>query len=164
MTRWGWSEARAARRAEGGAVAWLGPLCAAVPWLTVGLLLLMMHIVGGTLTLAEGTLFDLGANAGADGLETKLVAVVMPMRRDAPSRGTLVFFDDARYVLGDESSDAALCEQLAERVQKTRERSLLVLADRRVAGGELMHFSDIARKSGVGRLLFAGRREGGGAE
>ncbi|MBO7482835.1 MAG: hypothetical protein J6U17_02965 [Kiritimatiellae bacterium] len=159
MTGWDWNRERSAR---GGAVAWLAPLVAAVPWLTVGALLVMMHLVGGTLTSAQGVLFDLPAQGFSDGADTKLVALVMPMPRDnALGSSTLVFFDDARYILGEEASEAAFGEQLAERAGKTGDSALLVLADKRVAGGELMHLADIARKGGMSRILFAERRDGG---
>jgi len=165
VTRWGWSEARAARRAAGaGPIAWLAPLSAAVPWVTVGLLLLMMHMVGGTLTMADGTLFDLPGTVSADRVNTKLVAVVMPAKHGSTSRGTLVFFDDARFVLGDEQSEAAFGEQLAERIAKTGDRVLLALADRRVSGGELMRLAEIARRGGAAQVLFAARSDERGGE
>ena len=160
MTGWGWSRGRARRGS--GAVAWLAPLAAAVPWLTVGALVLMMHLLAGTLTRAEGVLFDLPAQGFADGADTKLVALVMPRPRESAQGGTLVFFDDARFILGDEASETAFGEQLAERAAKTDERALLVLADRRVAGGELMRLADIARGGGIARILFAERREAAG--
>ena len=155
MSPWGWSPERTQGIWRYGAP-WMRPFAAAVPWLTIGLLLLMMHFVGGTFTSAKGVLFDLPEAGLAEGEATELVALVMPMPHE-----TLVFFDDSRYVLGDASSAAALREHLAERLGRTANRTMLVLADRRVSGGELMKFATIARRGGVSKVLFAERKAGG---
>lgn len=155
MSPWGWSPERTQGIWRYGAP-WMRPFAAAVPWLTIGLLLLLMHFVGGTFTSAKGVLFDLPEAGLAEGEATELVALVMPMPHE-----TLVFFDDSRYVLGDASSAAALREHLAERLGRTANRTMLVLADRRVSGGELMKFATIARKGGVSKVLFAERKASG---
>lgn len=155
MSPWGWSPERTQGIWRYGAP-WMRPFAAAVPWLTIGLLLLLMHFVGGTFTSAKGVLFDLPEAGLAEGEATELVALVMPMPHE-----TLVFFDDSRYVLGDASSAAALREHLSERLGRTANRTMLVLADRRVSGGELMKFATIARKGGVSKVLFAERKASG---
>ncbi len=156
MSPWGWTPARSPGIWRHGA-AWLRPAVAAVPYLTVGLLLLLLRFVAGTLTAAEGTLFELPDAAPADVVGEAPVALMMPMPRE-----TLVFFDDTRYLMGEESSMRALGEQLADRFARSRQKSLLVLADRRVAGGELMRLAALAKANGVARILFAEKRAGGG--
>ena len=159
MSAWNWKPERAQGVWRTGPV-WLRPFLASVPWITVLLLVLMFHIVGGTLSSSDGVLFDLPDSTGLrDGEAAELVALVMPMPRE-----TLVFFDDARYVLGDDASEAAFADQLSERAGKTGCTTLLVLADRRVPGGELMRLAALARRNGVERLLMAERREGGAEE
>ncbi len=158
MKRWDWNGVRRAARNPAGAD-WLRPFVAAVPWITVGVLLLMFHLIGGTFTAAEGVLFDLPDVGSGEGIETKLVAVVMPVTRDSARKENLVFFDDARYLLGDAASEAVFAEQLSERASKTGERALLVLADRRVAGGELMRLAGLVKGCGIDRLLFAERKD-----
>ena len=153
MTSWGWNAKRAKQEAQVG-VAWLRPLVAAVPLITVGVLLLMFYLIAGTFTSARGVLFDLPSAGMDEGVRTKLVALVMPKPNE-----TLVFFDDARFLLGDPVSVSAFGALLSERAAKTGERSLLVLADRRVAGGELMKLAGLAKSSGIERILFAERRE-----
>ena len=149
MKGWGW-------RIEGDrgmwryGAGWMRPFAAAVPWITVAMLLLLVWMVGGTLTSATGVLFDLPDAGAGDGEATELVALAMPMPHE-----TLVFFDDARFVLGDGSSAAALGERIAENAARARSKTMLVLADRRIAGGELMRLAAIAKKSGVKRMLFA---------
>lgn len=132
---------------------WFKPFAVAAPFVSLLLLILQLHMVGGTFTSAKGVLFDLPNHGVGEGEKTDMVALLMVMPRE-----TLVFFDDSRYVLGDDSSAEAFGEHLAERVSKTDNKTLLVLADRRVAGGELMRFATIARRHGVGRVLFAEKR------
>lgn len=138
---------------------WIRPISTAIPWVTVLLLLLMLYMVGGTFTAAEGVLFDLPDAASADDEASGLVALVLPMPRE-----TLVFFDDARYTLGDRVSTAAFGDHLLDRVSKVERKTLLVLADRRIAAGDLMKVAAIARKSGVERVLFAEKKQGEVAE
>lgn len=150
---WGWNTDRAGLRRP-VVLAWLRPFSSAVPWITVGLLLLMLYMISGTYTSAQGLLFDLpGAAEVTDGERGRLVALVMPS-----SQATLIFFDDARFVLGDDASLGEFGKQLEERA-RSGEKALLVLADRRVAGGELMTLASIARQSGIARILFAERKE-----
>ena len=153
-TPWGWTPERTLGIWRYGA-AWMRPIAAAVPYITVLLLLAMLHFVGGTLTAAKGVLFDLPEAGLEDGESTGLVALVMPMPHE-----TMVFFDDSRYLLGDEASLRALGENLALRAEKSSSKTLLVLADRRVAGGELMRIAAVARRNGVGRILFAEKKAG----
>lgn len=158
MSPWGWTPERSQGIWKYGA-AWMKPLAAAVPWLTVALLLMMFFLIGGKLTSAEGVVFELPASEAVESEPTSLVALVMPMPRE-----TLVFFDDARYALGDEVAFAAFGEHLANRMEKAERKSLLVLADRRVAGGELMKIAAVARKGGAERILFAEQKSGGQGE
>ena len=62
--------------------------------------------------------------------------------------------------IGDETSAAAFVSHLEDRVSKSERKKLLVLADRRVATGELMKIAAMARRSGVGSVLFAEKRAG----
>ena len=152
MKGWGWKPSGAGDIWQCGA-GWLRPVSAAVPWITAGLLLVMMYMTSGTLTAAKGVLFDLPDAGIDDGETTELVALMMPMPRE-----TLVFFDDARYVLGDGASVSALASHISERAKKAKNRTMLVLADRRIMGGELMKLAAIAKNGGVTRMLFAEKK------
>lgn len=153
MIPWGWNPGRDEGIWRHGAP-WTKPLFVAAPWVTLLVLIMLFWIVGGTLTTAKGVLFDLPSQGLSDGEATDMVALVMPVAHE-----TMVFFDDSRFMLGDSSSDQALSEQLAERLSRTGGKTLLVLADRRVVGGDLMKFAAIARRSGVERVLFAEKRQ-----
>ena len=152
MSSWKWTTARDEGIWRHGAP-WVRPLFAAVPWITLLVLCMNLWMVGGTLTASKGVLFDLPAAGLGDGEATGMVALVMPVGRE-----TMVFFDDSRFMLGDAASAQAFAEQLGERLSRTDRKSLLVLADRRTSGGDLMEFAAIARKSGVERVLFAEKR------
>ena len=123
----------------------------------VMLLLVMFPLLDGELVAAKGVLFDLPDSGVAEGEASGLAALVLPMHHE-----TLVFFDDARYMLSDGASADAFARHLAERAARTDRKTMLVLADRRVAGGELMKMAAIAKRSGVGKVMFAEKRAGEG--
>jgi len=149
VSPWGWEPKRTEGIWRYGA-GWMRPLVAAMPLLTVLLLLAMLYMIGGTMTVSRGMALDLPEAGGADGEKTDLVALVLQMPRE-----TLVFFDDSRYVIGDAVSGRALSEHLAQRVARSDDKTLLILSDRRVASGDLFRLATMARQSGVRRLLFA---------
>ncbi len=149
---WGWRRASDSGMWKYGP-SWLRPLVVSIPWITVGVALLMMQLLSGTLTAAEGVLFDLPDSGLSEGDVTSLVALVTPMKQE-----TLVFFDDARYSLDDGGSSAAFAAQLADRAAKSDRKTLLVLADRRTTSADLMKIAALARMNGIRRILFANRR------
>ena len=155
MSQWGWTPERNLGVWRYGA-GWIRPIAAAIPYLTVGLLLLMMQMIGGTLTAYKGVLFDLPDGDFADGDSRGLVALVMPVQRE-----TMVVFDDVRYLLGDAASMRSFAESLADSTERREGKSLLILADRRVSTGHLMEVVSAAKRSGVSKVLLAGKRGGG---
>ena len=158
MTGWGWKPERKLGIWRYGA-GWLKPIVAAVPYVTVILLFVLLLTISGTLTSAKGVLFDLPAGTRDDGEQADLVALVLPLPHD-----TVVFFDDSRYLLDDPTSMRSFGENLSASVSHSERKALMVLADRRVSTGALMALADAARKSGVRRVLFAERRAGGTEE
>ena len=155
MSQWGWTPARNLGVWRYGA-GWIRPIAAAIPYLTVGLLLLMMQMIGGTLTAYRGVLFDLPDGDFTDGDSQGMVALVMPVQRE-----TMVVFDDVRYLLGDATSMRSFAESLADSTERREGKSLLILADRRVSTGHLMEVVSAAKRSGVSKVLLAGKRGGG---
>ena len=107
MSQWGWTPARSLGIWRYGA-GWSRPIAAAIPYLTVCLLLIMMHMVGGTMTSCRGVLFDLPGGVQSDGAASELVALVMPVQHE-----TMIVFDDARYLLGDAASMRSFGEDLS---------------------------------------------------
>ena len=153
MSQWGWTPARNLGLWRYGA-GWSRPIAAAIPYLTVCLLLIMMHMIGGTMTSCRGVLFDLPDGVQPDGEASELVALVMPVQHE-----TMIVFDDARYLLGDAASMRSFGEDLSGSVERRTGKSLLILADRRVSTGHLMEVVSAAKRSGVGKVLLAGKQE-----
>ena len=154
MSPWGWTPERS-RGIWRYDSAGLRPFIAAMPFLTLGILLLHLYFVSGKMTIAEGVLFDLPDAAPTDAIAESPVALMMPV-----SRETLVFFDDTRYVMSDAASMHALGEQLGLHFARSEKKSLIVLADRRVTNGEMMRFASLAKSKGVTHVFFAEKRTG----
>ena len=146
---WNWITPRPAGLSKYGP-RWLKPMAVAIPWITVILLFLMLYVVSGTMTSAKGVFVELPEGDQLDGSASSLVATVVPS-----AHGTLVFFDDARYWLNDRESMSAFGEHLAGRAAKVEDRTLVVMADFRVTGGEMSVLSSVSRANGIKRLLFA---------
>ena len=120
------------------------------PWISLGILAMTIWVMGGTLTGREGVAFNLPEGAVGDVADTTMSVLVVPAQQ-----GTLVFFDDTRYVFDDGRQMEEFTAQLSRRASAAERPALLVLADRRVKGGELMKLAEIAKKQGVGKILFA---------
>ena len=109
---------------------------------------------------APGLVLNLPAPVCGKAATPGLAAIVVPVVREgAAGRETLVFFDDARYSLSDAASAEAFRARLAARAQADRSGTFLLLADGRVAAGELMRLMALARDAGVARVEIGERRE-----
>jgi len=151
MSPWGWCPERTQGIWRHGPL-WFRQLAALSPWATALVCMMLMYVVGDSLTAARGVLFDLPDASPDEGEATSLVALVMPLKNE-----TTVFFDDARYTIGDGTSAAVFGENLASRIARSPQKTLLVLADRRIPGGDLAQIAAIARSSGVEKLLLANK-------
>ena len=154
MSQWGWTPARNLGIWRYGA-GWSRPIAAAIPCLTICLLLIMMHMVAGTMTSYRGVLFELPDGVPSDGEASELVALVMPVQHE-----TMIVFDDARYLLGDAASMRSFAEDLSGSAERRAVKTLLILADKRVSTGHLMEVVSAAKRSGVGKVLLADKQEG----
>ena len=155
MSPWKWSPERSQGIWRYGSPA-IRPFVAASPWVTLLVILFQFWIISGALVTAKGVLFDLPETSVGEGEATDHVALIVPS-----SRETLIFFDDARYLPDDPASLSVLSDHLKDAASKRENFTLLVLADRRVNGGELMKFAALARQSGVKKILFAEKQSGG---
>lgn len=161
QSHWGWSP----RQTEGiwrHGCAWTKPIFAAVPWITLTLLLALFAFIGDRLPQVQGLACDLPAPVPREDADTAteatgLAALLLPAA-DA-SGETLVFFDDARYSLSDETSVSTLRDRLGIRAGAEPSRTFLLLADRRVPAGDVMRLVGVARESGIEHVQIAERRK-----
>ena len=156
QSHWGWRP----RQTEGiwrHGCAWTKPLFAAVPWITLTLLLALFCYIGDRLPQVPGLVCDLPDPVAGQAEATGLAALVLP----AVGAGgeTLVFFDDARDARSDETSVAALRDTLGLRAGAEPSGTFLLLTDRRVPAGDVMRLVGLARESGIERVQIAERRE-----
>lgn len=142
---WNWRPARPEGIWRHGCV-WAKPFTAAAPWVMLLVLLLTLLLIEGRLAIAPGLTFDLPAATGEQSDLPGLVAVVLPLEREPGAASeTVVFFDDARYSLSDETSADAFRANLTARAAGDASSVLLLLADRRVPSGDVMRLVGLAR-------------------
>jgi len=153
MSPWGWRPERTQGIWRHGPL-WFRQLALLSPWASAALGLMLMYVVGDSLTAARGLLFDLPDAAHGEGEATSLVALVVPLKNE-----TTVFFDDARYTIDDGTSAAGFGGSLSDRIARSPHKTLLVLADRRVPSGDLVQIAAIARASGVKKVLLANKHK-----
>lgn len=139
---------------------WARTLLAAVPWLNVLTIVVLLLFVHGRATVSPGTIFDLPAATLHEGINSSLTAMMIAVTRDvAGGDETLVFFDDERFSLRDPEQVALLADRLKERSALNSRRELLLLADRRVPHGDVMTFVNQARSAGIAKVCVAEKPE-----
>ncbi|MGN0853019.1 MAG: hypothetical protein ACI4Q3_06545 [Kiritimatiellia bacterium] len=139
---------------------WARPFTAAVPWITLAMLLVMFGLIGERMAVAPGVAFELPDPVGDLSEITGFAAFAMPeARENGAEGGTLVFFDDARFSLSDPASLNSLQSKFAERASTEKRPTLLLLADRRIPAGDLMRLVGIARESGIVHVQIAEKRK-----
>jgi biopolymer transport protein ExbD len=157
QSSWGWRP----HQTEGiwrHGCAWTKPLFAAVPWVTLTILLALFAIIGDRLPQVPGLVCDLPPAMAGEGVSTGLAALVL-RGSGADTAETCVFFDDAGYSLSDEASVASLKEHIGVRAESESTGTILLLADRRVPSGDIHRLAGLARESGLRRVQIAERRE-----
>jgi biopolymer transport protein ExbD len=128
---------------------------AAVPFLTVLLLMLMLVVMSEGLSSGKGVVFNLPETSVGQGEKTDLVALAMPAKD-----GVVVFFDDARFLMEDEVSMSQFLSLLAARFEKSKNKSILLLVDAGVPSGSVMKIAETLRNAGALKVLFAEKHKG----
>lgn len=161
MRRWGWSGTRLGHLGKKSLPMWLRALSAAVPWITVFVLFLMIAKIGGMFFLDKGTGIELSEGAG-DVMKSDAVAFLF-----YTDEGALIFFDDTRFVLNSPSQMEMFSKQLAAKISYVPVSdaaadisgpTLLLLVDRRISVEEQMKAVRAAKRSGVARVLIAEKK------
>lgn len=140
--------------------AWLRYISQMAPWLTLVLLAVMFIFLQGALAPAPSLAFDLPDAGSADSAQPGLVALLLPGGAEGGmAEGTLVFFDDARYVLSDPAGAEEFAGRLGDRAMETKCGTLTLLADRRVPAGDVMQVMAIARSKRLSHVQLAEKRD-----
>ena len=101
--------------------AWFRYLSQMAPWLTILLIAVLFVFLQGSLAPVPSLLFNLPSAGAADSAQPGLVALLIPGDMEgSESDGTLVYFDDARYVMSDRASLDELSSRLGERAIETK--------------------------------------------
>ena len=140
--------------------AWLRALSQMAPWLTLVLLVVMFIFLQSVLAPAPAVAFELPDPGTADSAQPGLVALLLPGDVEGgQTEGTLVFFDDARYVLSDPAGADEFSGRLGERAAETKCSTLTLRADRRVPTGDVMQVMAIARARRLSNVQLAEKRD-----
>lgn len=140
--------------------AWFRYLSQMAPWLTFLLIAVLFVFLQGTLSPAPSLLFALPEPGAADSAQPGLVALLIPgYVEGAEADGTLIYFDDARYVLSDQLSLDEFANRLGDRAIETKCGVLTLLADRRVSVGDVMKIMALAKSSRLLHVQLAEKKD-----
>lgn len=140
--------------------AWFRYLVQMAPWLTVLLIAVFFLILQSVMAPVPSLLFDLPEAGAADSVKPGLVALLIPGDIEgAETDGTLVYFDDARYVLSDPVSLEELSNRLGERAVETKSGVLTLLSDRHVPVGDVMKVMALAKARRLLHVQLAEKRD-----
>ena len=140
--------------------AWFRYLSQIAPWLTFLLIAVLFVFLQGTLSPVPSLQFDLPESGAADSAESGLVALLIPGDIEgAEEEGTLIYFDDARYVLSDPSSLDEFSSRLGNRAIETKCGVLTLLTDRRVPAGDVMKIMALAKANRLIHVQLAEKDE-----
>ncbi|MDD4101129.1 MAG: hypothetical protein PHU80_00675 [Kiritimatiellae bacterium] len=132
---------------------WARTLLASAPWINALILVCLLLFVHGRLVIAPGMMFDLPRAPLREGGRDGLTALMISVSRDMPGGDeTLVFLDDDRFNLGDDSQVVLLAERIKGRISQSAARELLLMADKRVPHGDVVLFVNVAREAGAQRV------------
>ena len=140
--------------------AWFCYLVQIAPWLTVILIAVLFVLLQGALAPVPSLLFDLPEAGAADSAQPGLVALLIPGDAEgAETEDTLIYFDDARYVLSDQTSLDEFSSRLGDRAVETKCGVLTVLSDRRVPAGDIMKVMALAKSRRLLHVQLAEKRD-----
>ncbi|MBO5941504.1 MAG: biopolymer transporter ExbD, partial [Kiritimatiellae bacterium] len=105
-------------------------------------------------------LFDLPEAGAQDSARPGLVALLIPSDIEgAEVDSTLIYFDDARYVMSDPTSMDEFAARLGDRAIETKYDTLTLLSDRRVSAGDVMKVMSIAKAARLLHVQLAEKRD-----
>jgi len=137
-------------------------LLSMAPWLNLGLLILFFLLIESRFLLQPGVVVRLPEAPFRGGLHPSLTAVILAVETGTPGvREEIVFFDDERFLMRDESQAERLRGVLVGKLLKRPDSSLVLQTDVNVRHGTVMRVLNMARESGVKEVDLATREEAG---
>lgn len=135
-------------------------LIAVGPWIDILLLLVLFSFLDARLVLQPGVVVELPDAPFFGGTRLGMNMVLMSVSGGrGHDRSEIVFFDDERFVVGDEEHMRHLGTVLSAKAQGRGGESLVIQADRRVRHGTIVDIMNKALASGVAEVNLAAREE-----
>ena len=133
-------------------------LISAAPWVNIALLMFCFLMLDSKLVVQPGVRIDLPRGPFKEGTGFEMVATVLsvPAAGGAP-REEMVFFNDQRYRIGNETQMRDLKQALAVRLREHHDANLIIQADRRIAYGTVAQIMDMALEVGIKQVNMAAR-------
>lgn len=155
MSQKGWFYSKSGRLGRKSLPMWLRALSAAVPWVTMLVLFLMIVKIDGAFFLDQGTLIDLPEGT-SDVSRCDAYAFVSHTKE-----GCFIFFDDTRYDLSSSDQMAAFSQELFKQLSyaPTAKPTLLLLVDKRISVEDQMRVLQEAKSSGAVSVMIAENNE-----
>jgi len=121
-------------------------------WIDAIIIVVLLLFVNNRLTITPGMVFDLPTAPLRGGTQaTALTAVMIPVVHDV-SVETLLFFDDERFSMNDETLEQRLAAKIRGRIQASSTHDLILLADKNIPHGDVLRIVNIVKEAGVHRV------------
>jgi len=135
-------------------------LMSVAPWFDILLLLGLFVLIDSKFVLQPGVVVDLPRGPFIAGARPGLVAVIMSVGGQAGPGEEIVFFDDERFLAGQDAQMKALEKAFAENIRRHPSAWLTIQADKSVSHGTIMRMLRMAQDVGVAEINVASREAG----
>lgn len=131
-------------------------LVSTAPWIDVVLVIVLFALLEKRLVLQPGVVVDLPRAPFTEGTQSGLIAVILSVG-GGNGRGheQVVFFDDERFLVGDEEQETNLKQTFRHSAGRHPEWPLVIQADASVPHGIVQKVIQLAGESGVTRVNVA---------
>ena len=126
------------------------------PWVDIVLIIVLFALLSGRVVVQPGVTVELPFGRPKEATALGLMAVVLSVKGVSGTE-QMVFFDDERFIVGQESQMAGLRRALKESRGKHPEAGLTIQADRRVEHGTVMDLMNMALDAGIQEVNIAVR-------
>ncbi len=126
------------------------------PWIDVLLLLLFLVMLNKLIVLQPGVVINLQESSFGDATSGGFEVVVMSVKgiKDNVTED-LVFYDDVRFKIENETPRNDLMESFKERIEQTGNSNLVIYADQAVSHGTIINIINLAKQAGVANVNMA---------